>query len=230
MEALLRRVRAPVLVAFDAPLGLPRSYLEQAGYSSFVEWLDRAPFEEVFDPVTGLDGWSVRRPFVRPARGGWRSVVAAAPFELFRSIEGATKAESVFKLIGAKQVGRAAQELWRELRAARRRGAEYVLWPFEGELEPGPTPVVAEIYPRTAYAAVVGPAAFAKRDVFARTEALTRAPPSIVISDVAAAAATEDDFDACISAIALLSRLADGQRLVTPAFVDGVWEGAILGV
>ena len=228
VEALLRRSGRGALVAFDAPLGLPRTYLEHAGYSSFAEWLERAPFGELFEPVAGLEEWSVRRPFVRPARGGWTAVVAAAPFELFRSIDRATNAESVFKLIGAKQVGRAAQELWRELRAARRNGIEYALWPFEGELAPGPAPVVAEIYPRTAYAAAVGPLPFVKRDARARVDALTRVSPPVVVEDLAAAAASDDDFDACVSAVALLQRLLEGRPLVDPTRVDAVFEGAIL--
>jgi hypothetical protein len=206
------------LVCFDAPLGLPRAFLQAAGFCGFLDWLERADLDAAFAPVTRAAEWSVARPFIRPARGEWTALVAAAPpRSLLRDVDVRVQSESVFKLVGAKQVGRAAQELWRELRAARAAGREFRIWPFEAPAARGVT--IAEIYPRLAYGR-----ALVKSNARVRASALAELDPRIrLLGQVE----TEDDFDAAVTAVALLQRLLAGLPL-SDGEVDDVAEGAIL--
>jgi hypothetical protein len=206
------------LVCFDAPLGLPRAYLDDAGFRGFLDWLARADFDRVFAPVRRASDWSPARPFIRPARGEWTALVADKPAGvLWRAVDLQARSESVFKLVGAKQVGRAAQELWRELRASRAAGGGCRIWPFEAPADDGVT--VAEIYPRLAYGRAV-----VKSDARARTAVLAELDPRVrLLGDVH----TEDDFDAAMTALSLLQRLLDGRPL-SDGDVDQVAEGAIL--
>lgn len=215
------------LLSFDAPIGLPKTYLRTVGAKSFVDWLMRADLDALFDPVTGPDLWSTARPFVRPVKGGWNGVVAAVGHDmLWRAVDCRTSAESVFKLVGPKQVGRAAQELWRELRNARNEGREFRIWPFETGLD-APGVVVAEIYPRIAYREAVGTPFVAKRDRGARAEAIARIDPRVRLVHPEAALESEDDFDAAVTAIAMLRRLSKGKPLVESE-ADSVYEGGML--
>ena len=227
-EADAMRGDEAALVCFDAPLGVPESFLRAWGFSSFPWWLMAADFDRLFEPVDSPEDWSPERPFVRPRRGGWKGVLAAADvvgLTLWRDVDRLTGAESMFKLVGAKQVGRAAQELWRELRRSRLEGHAFRLWPFEADLDAAGV-VVAEIYPRTAYEEVLGRTALRKRDPAARREAALLLRPEV--RETVAAAATEDDLDAAVSAVAILRRLAGGRVLAVEAHVDRKAEGGIL--
>jgi hypothetical protein len=218
------------IVAFDAPLGLPRTYLAATGGGTFVDWLCRDAVS--FDPVQRADEWSVERPFVRPLPGEWRKTVARARragVELRREIDVAARAESVFKCIGAKQVAGAARSLWRELRDVRARaGVTFRLWPFETGLDAAGI-VVAEIYPALAYAEVIPVRPRSKADAGERRVAIEglAAQSWLRLQEADVAARTEDDFDACVAAAALLARIRAGRPL-TGAAVDPVAEGGIL--
>ena len=206
------------LVCFDAPLGLPRPFLAAAGARGFLDWLEGVDLDAAFVPVTRAAEWSVSRPFIRPARGEWTALVASAPpGALLRGVDVRARSESVFKLVGAKQVGRAAQELWRELRAARAAGRAFRIWPFEPPAERGVT--IVEIYPRLAYGR-----ALVKSDARARAAALAGLDPRLRLLG---AVETEDDFDAAFSACVLLQRLLDGLPL-SDGEVDDLAEGAML--
>src|SRR5262249_24961424 len=137
----------------------------------------------------------------------WTALVARTPAAvLWRAVDLRARSESVFKLVGAKQVGRAAQELWRELRAARAAGSVFRIWPFEAPAVDGVT--VAEIYPRLAYGRGV-----VKSDERARTAWLAGLagfdPRVRLFGEVQ----TEDDFDAAVTALAVLQRLLEGRPL-----------------
>jgi hypothetical protein len=205
------------LLCFDAPLGLPRAFLEAAGFRGFLDWLGRADFDGAFAPVTRAAEWSPERPFVRPRRGEWTALVLAAPPGLlFRAVDLRVRSESVFKLVGAKQVGRAAQELWRELRAVREAGRHLRIWPFEVPAERGI--IVAEIYPRLAYGR-----ALVKSNARVRATAVAELDPRVrLLGEVE----TEHDFDAAVTALVLVQRLLDDRPLSDG--VEDVAEGAIL--
>lgn len=219
----------PALVAFDAPLGLPRSYLAAARAASFVEWLARVD-DVTLSPLPSGEAWTVARPFVRPRLRGssWRAAeaaAAAAGVDLLRGVDRASGAQSVFRLVGAKQVGAAATALWRDLREARERGREFSIWPFEAAA--GVT--VAEIYPALALRELPRPPR-SKRDAAARREALASLAEAgwARLLEPEEAAATDDDFDAAVTAAALLRRLRQRRPLAPPDAVDPLAEGAIL--
>jgi hypothetical protein len=57
----------------------------------------------------------------------------------------------------------------------------------------------------------------------------TRTPP-VTVHDWDAALASDDDFDACVTALALLRATLDGTLMRATAFDDPRVEGGILGV
>jgi hypothetical protein len=153
------------LVSFDAPIGVPESYLDAAraafgapADATFLDWLPRAAASrEFWDPVRSAADWSVRRPFFVVPKGtgsltGFNGAAASAGIELKRYVEFASHGKSVFAFGLPGQVAPAAQTLWRELLLARNDYPGFVVWPFEGSLdvpEQGGL-VVAENYPRAA--------------------------------------------------------------------------------
>ncbi len=81
---------------------------------------------------------------------------------------------------------------------------------------------------RAAYVEVIGPAGVVKREHRSRIGAATRLRPEV--DDPSSAAATEDDLDAAITAVALLRRLRADMPLANEATVDRRAEGGILCV
>jgi len=147
--------RRSAVLAFDAPLGVPRSYLDVyratfGEFASFVSWLEHASaLEEFCTPVTEPGEWAVGRPFfrVRPGKGGLTSFMHAAEargVDLRRKIERRLHAKSVFAMGIPGHVAHAAQALWKEL-VAERAARGFSIWPFETRRSDAP--VVAEIYP-----------------------------------------------------------------------------------
>jgi Pyridoxamine 5'-phosphate oxidase/Protein of unknown function (DUF429) len=254
LVAAARQIGGGVLIGIDAPIGVPRSYLEAARRSwgldgaSFLEWLAVAVTEPAFfTAVRSAPEWSVRTPFFHvPAgmggRTGFEVAARAHGVELWRGIDRDTHATSMFALGLPGQVAPAAQALWRELVAARALGLR--VWPFDGRLDEllaEGDAVVAEIYPRAAYATALArtlparPMALKKRNVGARRDALEQLESAtwvtehgVRLDDLSHAAAGEDDFDACLTCAALLRLVLEGRPLAE--HVDAEAEGAMLGV
>jgi hypothetical protein len=246
------------LIAFDAPIGVPSSYLVAArpylGLSdtaTFVDWLPAALEQPDFlDPVMAAEDWSPVRPFFRVPKGvgGLTTILKAAQqgygVQLTRAIDTATGAKSVFAFDIPGQVGPAAQALWQELAYAIDH-AQVAIWPFDGDLvnlAHSNEVVVAEIYPRAAYSTALAtelpaqPRSLAKtKDEVRRREVenlvLSRwvRDEQVLIEDSALATASEDEFDALMTAAALL-RLTLARRPFSTFTVDPVAEGAILAV
>jgi hypothetical protein len=97
------------LVSFDAPIGVPESYLAAAradfgapAAATFLDWLPLADASrEFWDPVRSAAAWSVRRPFFVVPKGkgslaGFNGAAAAAGIELRRDVEFASQGKSVF--------------------------------------------------------------------------------------------------------------------------------------
>jgi hypothetical protein len=117
------------------------------------------------------------------------------------------------------------------------------VWPFEGPLdvrEQGGL-VVAENYPRAAYGTALSSELPAKPRVLSKTKQPTRAAEvtnlqtspwladfGVSLNDLPAAVASEDEFDALMTAAALL-RLTLAGRPLTHSMPDRVSEGGILG-
>jgi hypothetical protein len=212
------------VLAFDAPIGVPASLLASVGAASFADWVEQAA-PATFEPVASGELWTAETPFVRPAVKGttWTSAVLAARaagVELWRRIDVAAGAESMFKLVGPRQVGGAAVALWQELADARRSGTAFAIWPFE---PPGDV-VVGEIYPAILYERVLG-----GRPV--KSTSAGRAAAVDVVegrgwvdaADAAWARASDDDLDACLSAVALLIGEWRPPRIVDPVAEAPSW-------
>lgn len=252
----------PVLVALDAPLGVPESYAhalaERAGlnvsasFLNLLEWTVRAP--RYFEPVAHTRDWSVTRPFFAvPAGAGERTAfdtrAADAGVEsLLRRIDRLTAAKPVFVTSGIPgSVGSAARDIWMALRTLLQRPRTFAVWPFDGPLEAlmATHPVVlAEIYPRAAYATALldGPVARRPRLKVAKTDAAHRHAAveqfantswvrdgNVQMDDLDCARNNDDDFDACITAAALLRCAIESLPFSDPLDRSASVEGGILG-
>jgi len=248
----LRARGGSVLVGFDAPIGAPASFLRAVGGASFPAWLRSLRDERVFDPLPNTGRWSVKRPFVRiPAGEGSRRAferrLRKRGFETLRRIDALAHAKPAFIVSGIPgSVGSATMDIWRGLGAAlRARAAAPALWPFDGrllELASAHRVVVGEIYPRLAYAlaaapnvaADLHPIAVAKSRPALRSSFLERVSvwadrAGVALEDLGPARDSEDAFDACVTAAALLRCELEGTPLSDPTLEDAVAEGGILG-
>ncbi len=155
IRSLLSRLRqhsdrnGPIIVGFDFPIGLPSSYANRAGISSFLDALQ----------LFGVNSWknfyniaekpgdiSLHRPFY-PFRSGGTSrrhlmdALGLTSDELLRKCERAHEfrgdACSLFWTLGGKQVGRAAIVGWRDVivPALKEFTDAVAVWPFHGRLQ-----------------------------------------------------------------------------------------------
>src|SRR4051794_16963547 len=186
-----------VLAAFDAPLGVPESYLTALGrlphaapMETFLDLLTRAcSMPRFYDATTVARDWIVERPFfsVPAGDGGLGTYVAAAArlgVEMYRQVDRMTGAKAVFIKSGIPgSVGSAACALWQELASELTIDRTFKIWPFEGEIHTllhSTSVVVGEIYPRAAYATALldvlptsrAPLAVAKTDAGVRRQAI----------------------------------------------------------
>jgi hypothetical protein len=249
----------PVLAAFDAPL-VSRSYLTALGrlhaalMETFLDLLTRArSMPRFYDATTVARDWIVERPFfsVPAGDGGLGTYVDAAArlgVELYRQIDRMTGAKAVFIKSGIPgSVGSAACALWQELASELTTHRTFKVWPFEGGLQDllqSTSVVVAEMYPRAAYATALldapptsrAPMVVAQTDAGVRREAIAtlRAAPwvgslGVELGDLAHAEANEDDFDACVTAAALLRCVLEGAPLCPAQLKSAASEGGMLG-
>lgn len=157
---------AVVFTGFDFPIGLPARYAARVGLSDFraaLPKLGRAEWRDFYEPAQTRSEISLTRPFYPRGTG------AAGQHRKEYLVEGLGlrdvrdlkrrcehRAESLFWLIGPKQVGKAAISGWRDLLApALASAAPMSIWPFDGPLHdlldrPGAL-VVAETYPAAMY-------------------------------------------------------------------------------
>jgi hypothetical protein len=252
----------PVLVALDAPLGVPDSYAQAlarrtglnltASFLDLLTWTWNAP--RYFEPVTHTCDWDVTRPFFAvPAGAGGRTsfgvcAADAGVMSLLRRIDRVTGAKPVFVTSGIPgSVGSSACDVWLSLRALLQRPRTFGVWPFDGSFESltASRPVVlAEVYPRAAYATALldGPIAQRARLKLAKTDDVHRhaaleqlattawvRDAGVQFDDLAWARDNEDDFDACITAAALLRCAIKHLPLSEPLDASAGIEGGILG-
>ena len=206
-----------------------------------------------YDATILARDWSLERPFfaVPAGHGGLRTYIDAAArlgVDLYRETDRATGAKALFIKSGVPgSVGSAACSLWQELSLRLTAHRRFRVWPFEGDLsvllESTPV-VVGEMYPRAAYATAlldVPPMSRAilvvpKTDPSLRQEAIAmlRAAKwvqalSVQFEDLGEAEANEDDFDACLTAAALLRCVLGGEPLFSAQTGSPASEGAMLG-
>jgi hypothetical protein len=204
-----------LVVGLDFASSLPAWYVRERALSPQTLWSALAA--EALTPAMrrlGLAAWMNRpEPPFWTTREGRALLAGRQPFrrtELEIRSPG-VQPKSVFQLVGAGQVGRGSLY---GMKALHRLGAAgFHVWPFE----PAGFPLVVEIFPRMLTGPVV------KSSAPARTGYLATQP---MRSDLKAlAAASEDAFDAAVSALAM-ARVAHG-FVALPDEPDDRLEGKI---
>ena len=197
IDHLVARVEADptLVVGFDFSFSLPVWFLDDRGYATAPELWDAATSEgEAWLQSSAPPFWG------RPGRP--RPLLT----EHFRITEarigavGGIRPKSTFQIGGAGSVGTGSVRGFPAL--VRLRTAGFAIWPFDVPARP---PVVVEIYPRTLTGAVV------KSDPAARVAHLNRHHPALDPELRARAIASEDAFDAAVSAL-VMSRYESALR------------------
>ncbi len=261
--------RGSVLVGVDAALGvssgfwrlLDRNASTQASAGSnpsggsdaqtFVDWLGRLdPDGPFFDPAnTARDPqqWAPDRPWFRvaPGKGGLTAFTEHTDDKLLRRIDQATGGNPLFAVSGIPgTVGSGTRSLWQETTRLLRRGCDFAMWPFHGELSTllaSRRIVLAETYPRLAYGAALADAlpthlqkvSKTRPDARARAVHDLRCSPwvqanRVDLGDSKRPFENEDDFDAYITAAAVLRCAITEVPLHDPDQVDPKAEGSML--
>ena len=249
--ALSLRASGPVLIGIDAALGVPRAYFEAARGAQpawadargFLDWLSgtRALGEDLWREAHSADEWRVDRPFIRVPKGtgALRAFWAASGGPLLRAVDRETHAKSPFLVSGIPgTVGSGPRVLWRALADRLQAPRSFGIWPFEGtlaELASTRDVVLGELYPRALYGVALADALPARPRAIAKTKELARRQAldalgarAIDVRDAERALASEDDFDAMISAVALLRMVREGVPLERGGAC--AIEGDILGL
>ena len=244
-----------VLVGVDAALGVSRGYWRLANAArrsrppeSFVDWLrDLNPDGPFFQTTTDPYHWSVDRPWFHVQRGlgGRKAFTRRVDDEFLRRLDKATAAKPLFAVSGIPGVvGSGTRALWQELIPLLRAGRDFAIWPFEGELSAllaKHRVVLAETYPRLAYGAALADTLPAGRLNLAKTKLPARelacdqlqrarwvAANSVDLGDLARVIGNEDDFDAHLTAAAVLRCAIDAVPLSSRAWTDAEAEGSML--
>ncbi|MDQ3031388.1 MAG: hypothetical protein M3Y87_03155 [Myxococcota bacterium] len=252
--AYARGVPGRTVIAIDAALGVPRHYLADAQVAvpewraagTFLAWLSLAiPRPGFGEACAAAADWRHGRPFIAVPRGtgSLEAFWAWTGGKLLRDIDKATRAKSPFIVSGIPgTVGSGTRALWCELAPLLKDTRDFAVWPFDGAWDDiGRDIALAEIYPRVCYSlalsaelpSVLMPLDKGSRDVRDRAvDDLQRMDwvrdDGVTLRELDRARASEDDFDAMISAAALLRCVIEG-RPVDGGERDDV-EGGILGL
>lgn len=192
------------VVGFDFSFSLPAWFLDQHGFAGAPELWDAATrhgedwLRDCAPPFWGRPG----RP--RPALPEHLRVTEAGVEAI-----GGIRPKSTFQIGGAGSVGTGSLRGFPVL--AHLRAAGFAIWPIDA---PAPAPVAVEIYPRLLTGAVV------KSDLQARRAHLEVRHPDIAPGLRELAVASEDAFDAAVSALVMSLREDDLRAL--PAVDDPV--------
>jgi hypothetical protein len=189
VDELVARVDDPcgVVVGFDFSFSLPGWFLRERGYADARALWDAA--------VVDGDAWlrDCEPPFWgRPGRPRPDLPAHLRRTEASLAAVGGIRPKSSFQIGGAGSVGTGSVRGFPAL--ARLQDAGFAIWPFDA---PAPPPVALEIWPR----AFTGPVV--KSDAAARATHLEAAHPHVSGALRDAAVASEDAFDAAVSAIVM---------------------------
>jgi hypothetical protein len=201
---LVERARTDraLVVGFDFSFSLPSWFLDARGFATAPDLWDAAAVDgeqwlrECEDPFWGRPG-RPRPDIGEPLRVTERTLAAV----------GGIRPKSTFQIGGAGSVGTGSVRGFPVLAHLRRAG--FAIWPMD---DPAPAPVAVEIYPRRLTGPVV------KSDAGARGAYLDRELPALTSDLRVRAAASEDAFDAAVSAV-VMSRHATA-LLTRPAVDD----------
>ncbi len=242
------------MIGIDVVLGVPEGYWQlvlqehRRQPETFVDWLAHlSDSEGFFETVFKPDEWQVDKPWFKVARGhGGRTLFTGkVDGNMLRRIDEATRANPVFAVAGIPgTVGGGTRELWRELIPRLEGARNFAVWPFEGDLVSllaSRGVVLCEIYPALAYAAAVAEALPTERKASAKTNALWRAnvcnrlaqaawvhSNGVDLGDLDPVRANEDDFDAHVTAAAVLRCILEHRALAQQEWIDEKTEGSML--
>ena len=215
----------------DLVLGIPRPYWREVSVverwrrtKTFLDWLGTLGGEDTFwQEVRSAEDWNVLQPFfaVPGGAGSMTAFHTKAGYSLFRKPDLRCQANPPFCVSGIPgTVGSGTRALWQELSPMLAEWRDFRVWPFEGSLDQlltNSTIVIAEGYPGIAYTAALRESLPARRLKVAKTKRQQREAAlglltnatwvtnhSVAIHDLDEALASEDDFDALMSAAGLL--------------------------
>ena len=236
--------------------GFWRLVLDASGRNqptSFLHWLrDRAHSGRFFGTVTHPRDWRVDRPWfkVPPRSGGLGEFTKKVDDGFRRRIDWATSAKPLFAVSGIPgTVGSGTRDFWGELIPLLNGERDFAVWPFEGRLDSllaSRGIVFAETYPGLAYAAAladrlpihrirVSKSGKKKKGQSERESAcviLERAAwvvaNDVDLGDLVLPRAGEDDFDAYLTAAAVLRCVIEDAPLVASGWIDAEVEGSML--
>ena len=196
-------------------------------------------------PTIQTDGESSGPWFaVPPGHGGLRSFTAQAGDGFRRRIDHATQAKPLFAVSGIPgTVGSGTRDFWKALIPVLAGKRDFAVWPFEGELPDLFATrgiVLAETYPALAYAAALATDLPTHRVRVAKTQQTTRdrvcghleQMPWVVangvdLGDLGPTRTNEDDFDAHLTAAAVLRCVLEGTPLTRSEWIDAEAEGSM---
>lgn len=251
---LATELAPPVLIGIDAAIGFPLAAWQRLIQhcarvpKSFVDLLlsEELP-AEFFTPVATPQEWLPQRPFVRPPRGRWKlnAFIQTSAGGFYRKVDLRLNGNPIFITSGLPgSVGSGTRALWQEMIAAAK-CFEFQVWPFHGRLDAlyrGRLPVIAEIYPKACYGIALADALPAPLTALAKVKPETRRlalqqlrsaewarRASVDFLDLDSALASEDDFDALMSAAALLRLVIEDHPLERDARRGARIEGGVLG-
>ena len=244
-----------VLIGVDVVLGVPEGYWrsvlhEHRGHppGTFVDWLGGLGVSGgFFETAVKPDEWRVDRPWFKVAKGagGLTSFTRKVDGGMLRRIDVATGANPVFAVAGMPgTVGSGTREFWKELVPHLSGRRNFAIWPFDGDLTSllaSRDVVLCETYPALAYAAALadslptGRMANSKTKPAWRNDVCDRVAQAewvhqhgIDLGDLGPVRANEDDFDAHMTAAAVLRCIREGRRLAAPDWIDEHAEGSVL--
>lgn len=212
-----------VLVGLDFSFGFPAWYLDARGWGSSVDaWAAFTP--SVVDAVLAAPTF----PFWGRAPTRTRPLALREPGNTpptratERSLRAIARPFSVFQLVGAGAVGVGTLRGMATLAALHEAGA--CVWPFAADAG-GPGVVVAEVWPRLAALDVIKSNAASRREALHAIAAVVQCARA----DLAAAADSDDAFDALAAAAWSWHHRAELVRLPEDSTPEERREGRILG-
>lgn len=256
LELAQRHARdGAVLVGVDVVLGVPAGYWRMVldGWrapppETFVDWLGGLDVSGgFFETVVAPGEWRPERPWFKVAEGagGRTSFTSQVDGGMLRRIDAATGANPVFAVAGIPgTVGSGTRAFWKKLLPHLSGDRDFAIWPFEGEMKSllGRHGVVlCESYPALAYAAALADGLPTGRITNSKTKRVWRnevcdwlaraqwvGGNRIDLGDLNGPRANEDDFDAHVTAAAVLRCIHEGLEIAAPEWTDAAAEGSML--
>ena len=251
----LRQSGGPVLIGVDVVLGVSNGFwrmvLEKSGRhqpKNFVHWLRNLdPGSNFFNTNDDPSKWHVDEPWfpVRSGKGGLTSFTEKVSDGFLRRIDHETGAKPVFAVSGIPGVvGAGTRSFWRELIPTLTCGREITIWPFENDpsnLLHQDGIVLCETYPSIAYATALVDKLptcrlrVSKTNQQQREEACERLRSAnwvtrnhIDLGELNALIKNEDDFDAHLTAAAVMRCVVERMPLTSQDWIDVIAEGSML--